>query len=278
MLERVADLTWKRPKAVLAAVFAFVVVAGVFGHDVERHLKAAGSPTAPPRASGRPSSCAPSLATTPRRASCCWSGPRTTAAGRAQSRRPARGRAPGTRAAPHRARGQGGQPAARPARGAGADRARRPLAGAVGPPVDPGHRGRGRRRGRGGQAAVASEHARRADGRVRAVVQRGQRPDPRGPDEGRADRLPDPGAAAARGLPRRGGGGDPAGDRGVLDPGRVPDAAPDVGRRGHVAVRAEHRHGAEPGPGGGLRAADGLALPRGDRARPAPPARRTARW
>ncbi|HYI35624.1 MAG TPA: MMPL family transporter [Thermoleophilaceae bacterium] len=42
MLERVADLTWKRPKAVLAAVFAFVVVAGVFGHDVERHLKAAG--------------------------------------------------------------------------------------------------------------------------------------------------------------------------------------------------------------------------------------------
>ena len=42
MLERLADLTWQRPRAVLAVVFAFVVVAGLVGHDVERHLKAAG--------------------------------------------------------------------------------------------------------------------------------------------------------------------------------------------------------------------------------------------
>ena len=42
MLERVADLTWKRPKTVLVAVVAFVAVAAFFGHDVERHLKAAG--------------------------------------------------------------------------------------------------------------------------------------------------------------------------------------------------------------------------------------------
>lgn len=42
MLERVADLTWRRPKTVLAAVLAVSVVAALAGHDVERHLKAAG--------------------------------------------------------------------------------------------------------------------------------------------------------------------------------------------------------------------------------------------
>jgi RND superfamily putative drug exporter len=41
-VNRIADLTWKRPKLVLAAVAAFVVLAGAFGSDVERHLKAAG--------------------------------------------------------------------------------------------------------------------------------------------------------------------------------------------------------------------------------------------
>ena len=42
MLGGVATLTWRRPKLVLAVVGVFVLVAGVFGHDVERHLKAAG--------------------------------------------------------------------------------------------------------------------------------------------------------------------------------------------------------------------------------------------
>ena len=42
MLDRVATLTWRRPKLVLALVGAFVVIAGAFGYDVERHLKAAG--------------------------------------------------------------------------------------------------------------------------------------------------------------------------------------------------------------------------------------------
>jgi uncharacterized membrane protein YdfJ with MMPL/SSD domain len=42
MLERVADLTWRRPKLVLVVVAVFVVTAAVLGHDVERHLKAAG--------------------------------------------------------------------------------------------------------------------------------------------------------------------------------------------------------------------------------------------
>jgi RND superfamily putative drug exporter len=42
MLERVASLTWRRPKVVLACVAAVVVAAAGFGHDVEHHLKAAG--------------------------------------------------------------------------------------------------------------------------------------------------------------------------------------------------------------------------------------------
>ncbi|HEX3608100.1 MAG TPA: MMPL family transporter [Solirubrobacterales bacterium] len=41
-MSRIADLTWKRPKLVLAAVGAFFLVAVAFGHDVEHHLKAAG--------------------------------------------------------------------------------------------------------------------------------------------------------------------------------------------------------------------------------------------
>ncbi|HUR84904.1 MAG TPA: MMPL family transporter [Solirubrobacteraceae bacterium] len=42
MLDRIAKLTWTRPKLVLALVGVFVVVAGGFGYDVEQHLKAAG--------------------------------------------------------------------------------------------------------------------------------------------------------------------------------------------------------------------------------------------
>ena len=42
MLDRIATLTWQRPKLVLALVGVFVVIAGGFGYDVESHLKAAG--------------------------------------------------------------------------------------------------------------------------------------------------------------------------------------------------------------------------------------------
>jgi RND superfamily putative drug exporter len=42
MLDRVAKLTWQRPRLVLALVGVFVLVAGGFGYDVEHHLKAAG--------------------------------------------------------------------------------------------------------------------------------------------------------------------------------------------------------------------------------------------
>jgi RND superfamily putative drug exporter len=42
VLARIARLTFQRPKLVLGAVLAFVIVAGAFGHDVEHHLKAAG--------------------------------------------------------------------------------------------------------------------------------------------------------------------------------------------------------------------------------------------
>lgn len=42
MLDRIATLTWRRPKLVLALVGVFMVVAGGFGYDVEHRLKAAG--------------------------------------------------------------------------------------------------------------------------------------------------------------------------------------------------------------------------------------------
>lgn len=41
-MNRIADLTWKHPKRILAAVGVFFLVAVAFGHDVEHHLKAAG--------------------------------------------------------------------------------------------------------------------------------------------------------------------------------------------------------------------------------------------
>jgi uncharacterized membrane protein YdfJ with MMPL/SSD domain len=41
-VNRIADLTWKHPKRVLAAVAAFAVLAVAVGHNVEQHLKAAG--------------------------------------------------------------------------------------------------------------------------------------------------------------------------------------------------------------------------------------------
>jgi RND superfamily putative drug exporter len=41
-MARIADLTWKHPKLVLAAVALFTVLAAAVGRDVEQHLKAAG--------------------------------------------------------------------------------------------------------------------------------------------------------------------------------------------------------------------------------------------
>lgn len=42
MLRKIADITWRRPRLVLAVVALFAVGAGAFGYDVEHHLKAAG--------------------------------------------------------------------------------------------------------------------------------------------------------------------------------------------------------------------------------------------
>ncbi len=42
MFDRIAGLTWRHPRKILAAALLFVAVAGFFGHDVEHHLKAAG--------------------------------------------------------------------------------------------------------------------------------------------------------------------------------------------------------------------------------------------
>ena len=42
MLDRIASLTWRKPKLVLALVGVLIAFAGAFGYDVEHHLKAAG--------------------------------------------------------------------------------------------------------------------------------------------------------------------------------------------------------------------------------------------
>ncbi|RJS45547.1 MMPL family transporter [Nocardioides cavernaquae] len=42
ILRRTSSLTWRHPRALLAAILLFAAVAGFFGHDVERHLSAAG--------------------------------------------------------------------------------------------------------------------------------------------------------------------------------------------------------------------------------------------
>jgi uncharacterized membrane protein YdfJ with MMPL/SSD domain len=42
VLARIADLTWRKPKAVLAVIGVLAVAAVAFAHDVEHHLKAAG--------------------------------------------------------------------------------------------------------------------------------------------------------------------------------------------------------------------------------------------
>src|SRR3954452_11382301 len=42
MLDRIARLTWRHPRKILAAALLFMAVAGFFGHDVEHHLEAAG--------------------------------------------------------------------------------------------------------------------------------------------------------------------------------------------------------------------------------------------
>ena len=68
-MNRIADLTWKHPKLVLAAVGAFALLAIVVGRDVESHLEGRrASPTRPPRASGPTPSCATRSATTRTRA------------------------------------------------------------------------------------------------------------------------------------------------------------------------------------------------------------------
>lgn len=92
-------------------------------------------------------------------------------------------------------------------------------------------------------------------------------------DQTRADlttaelRLPDPHDPLAARLPRRDRGVAAAAARRDLDPRHAADAARDVGLRRHVAVRVERRDRPEPRPGGRLRAAAGLALPRGGRPR-----------
>ncbi len=55
LLQRTSSLTWRRPRAVLAAILLFAAVAGFFGHDAEKHLAAAGfaDPASPSEKAGR---------------------------------------------------------------------------------------------------------------------------------------------------------------------------------------------------------------------------------
>ncbi len=269
MLERVADLTWKRPKPVLAVVVAFVVVAGVFGHDVEHHLKAAGFTDSASESEQATELLRDALGydATPGIVLLV----RARDHGRLDIRQPrgqARGGPPGPRAAPHRARGQGRQPAARPARGAGADRPRRRARWCS----------RATCRRRTSRTRAATRPRRRSGGWRRApstCAWAASRPrfnevnDQTREDLTKAELIAFPILAVLLLLVFRGvvAAAIPLliGVFSIL--GTFLMLRADVGVRGHVAVRAEHRHGAEPRPGRRLRAAAGLALPRGDRRR-----------
>ena len=279
MLDRVATLTWRRPKLVLALVGVFVVLAGAFGYDVETSPQGRGVHRQRVAERARDGASAQ----------------------RARLRRE-----PGDRRCSCAIPAAAGSTSPTPAVRREIDRISQALTDTryVGHVVNP---LRDRREGAGliepdGESLVitaglstqdvesdggeAAEEAQRrigdspldvTHGRLRGQLQRGQRRDARGPHPRRADRLPDPDDPAAARLPRRGRGRDPAAARRDLGPRHVPDAARDVESRRHVAVRAEHRDRAEPRLGRRLRIADGLALPRGARARRAAwrPRRRT---
>ena len=270
MLERIANLTWHRPKLVLALVAAFVVLAGVFGHDVEHHLKAAGFTDS---------------ASESERA--------TDAAARRAGLRP-EPRDRRSRARPRRRRARPCATRRSGARSLGVARelTQAKYVGRVSNPLqDPTARrliapdrrsllvvGRllatqdvedaGRRGGRGRQAR-ASATARSTSRMGGFATSFNEVNDQTRKDLTNAELIAFPIArdpAAAR-LPRGDRGRDPLLIGVVSILGLAAGAARDVGLRGHVAVRAEHRDRAQPRPGGRLRAADGLALPRGARTR-----------
>ena len=276
-MNRIADLTWKHPKLVLAAVGLFALLAIAVGRDVEQHLKAAGftdSASESERASALLRDSLgydpnPGLAVVVR----APDGGRLDLASPALRREVAelsreirRVEYVGRVVNPLRDRRAASTLIARDGES---------LTIAVYLSTDD-------IQDAGGFAAedvsalLADEPARHRDGRLCRRLRRDQRPDPRRPDQGRADRLPDPGAAAALRLPRRRRRRDPAAARGDLDRRHAVRAAGDVELRRHLAVRAQHRHRAQPRPRGRLRPAAGLALSRGDRRRAERPARRTA--
>ena len=43
MFDRIAGLTWRHPRTILAGALLFVAIAGFFGHDVEHHLHDVGA-------------------------------------------------------------------------------------------------------------------------------------------------------------------------------------------------------------------------------------------
>ena len=192
---RDADRTWKHPKLVLARRRGL--------RRPRRRLRPRrraatsrrpASPTAPPRASGRRSCCATRSATTrTRRSSSSSASPGGGPLDPTDPpvRREVDRLSSGMEKVDHI--GHVINPLAEPQAGADADRPRRRVAGDHRPPRHRRHRGRRRPRRRRGRTADRHRAGSTSQmGGFAAGLQRDQRPDPHRPDQGRADRLPDP--------------------------------------------------------------------------------------
>ena len=206
MFARIADLTWKHPKLVLAAVGVFAVVAVAVGKDVEHHLKAAGFTDPASESEQAKVLLSDALGYDPNPAIVLVV--RAPGGGRLDLAAPpcgARSTGSAARCARVDGRRPGRQPAARPPRRRRADRRGRRLARPPRRPLDGDLEDAGGIVAEDVEPLVAESSALDVSmGGYAPELQRGQRPDQKGPDQGRADRLPDPRAPAPARLPRRG--------------------------------------------------------------------------
>ena len=268
MFARIADLTWKHPKLVLAAVGAFAVLAIAVGKDVEHHLKAAGFTDPASESEKAKDLLTDALGYDPN--------PGIVLVVRAPGGGPLDLRSPAVRRQ--------------------VDRLSRQVSRVddVGRVVNPLHDRRagaeliaadgsslvllvdlsdGDLEDRGG--IVAEDVEPLADASRLDVSMGGYAPsfnevnDQTKKDLTKAELIAFPILALLLLLVFRGvvAAGDPAADRRDLDRRHPLRPAGDVAVRRHLGLRAQHRDRAQPRARGRLRAADGLALPRGDRAR-----------
>ena len=191
MFTRIANLTWNRPKLVLAVVGALTVFSVVVAHDVEHRLKAAGF-TDSASESERATRCSTArLGTTRTRGhlSCATRDHATldlATPGRAQRGRPPR--ATGSRALTHFV-GKVIDPLT-DRRAAGLIARRRALGGDRGPPRDAGRRGATAARRPRTRRSASARGCSRLDGRLRAQLQEVNDQTRARPDEGRDIAFP----------------------------------------------------------------------------------------